>query len=75
MGKKVLRKNYGARRMNGEYEELEIIFRELDIATEIQKNRIGGQSHVPMDNRAVKKVFNGNPGGRRRRGRHRKKDW
>ena len=50
---------------------------ELDIVTEIKRNRISRAGHVQrmIDNRAVKKVLNANACGKVRRGRPRKDGW
>lgn len=70
--RKILRKIYGAVCENGEWrirknEEIKILFREPDIVSDIKSNRLRWLGHVERmpEERVVKKVYRGKPGGKR----------
>lgn len=78
--RKILRKIFGAVNEDGQWrirrnKELEELYRNADLVTEIKCNRLRWLGHVERmsEDRAVKKVYRGNPGGKRCKGRPRKR--
>jgi hypothetical protein len=76
--RKILRKVYSLKRDTNGWrirtnKELQDQYRSADIVTSIKVRRLEWAGHVVRmkDERMVKTVFFGNPGGRRKPGRHR----
>jgi hypothetical protein len=79
-GRKILRKIFGAKKEENEWrirnnQELRNMYGQPEIIGDIKSKRLGWLGHVVRleEDRMVKRIFEGHPGGRRKTGRPRKR--
>jgi hypothetical protein len=80
VGKKILRKIFGAKKEGNEWrirnnQELRNMYGQPEIIGDIKSKRLGWEGHVVRmeEDRMVKRIFEGHPGGRRKTDRPRKR--